>query len=92
VDGPSFDVALPPGTEAVVGVYVNSVPRREEDYEVLPDRVRIAGERTVPSRPTSALGKLLLWIGVGVYPKGDTVDLEVRRHGRTDVVQGRPLQ
>jgi hypothetical protein len=37
----------------------------------------------------SALGKVLLSLGIGVYNKGDVVDLQLRRGGRTQIVRGR---
>ena len=39
----------------------------------------------------TGFGKFLLSIGIGVYPKGDVIDLQIERGGRTDVVRGRPL-
>jgi hypothetical protein len=82
------ELAVPPGAE-VVGVFVNGVPLVEgQDYEVLHDRIQLAkpvGRRT----SVSALGKVLLSLGVGVYNKGDVIDLQLRRGGRTQVVRGR---
>ncbi len=82
------ELAVPPGAE-VVGVFVNGVPLvAGQDYEALADRVRLAkrvGRRT----SVSALGKVLLSVGIGVYNKGDVVDLQVRSGGRTHVVRGR---
>jgi hypothetical protein len=90
-DQPIYDIGLPPGTEAVLGVFVNGVPRHEgDDYQVLSDRIRL--REPIASRGTvSGVGKLLISIGIGVYPKGDVVDLQLRRGGREDVVRGRPL-
>jgi hypothetical protein len=34
---------------------------------------------------------MLLSVGIGVYPKGDIVDVQVRRRGAVDVVRGRPI-
>jgi hypothetical protein len=88
---PVTEVALPPGTDEVLGVFVNGVERRPgEDYEVLSDRVRFAQPLT-RAQPVTGIGKLLLSIGIGVYPKGDQVDLQLRRGARTDVIRARPL-
>jgi hypothetical protein len=35
---------------------------------------------------------MLLSVGIGVYPKGDIVDVQVRRKGVVDVVRGRPVE
>jgi hypothetical protein len=84
----SYDeLALPPGAD-VLGVFVNGVPLvAGEDYEVLADRIHL---KTPVHRRTSvsAVGKVLLSLGVGVYNKGDVVDLQVRRGGQTQVIRG----
>jgi hypothetical protein len=88
---PLHDLALPPGTESVVGVYVNGVEKVQgHDYEVLPDRVRFR-EPLQRRANVTGIGKLLLSVGIGVYPKGDVVDIQVRRRGGTDVVRARPF-
>jgi hypothetical protein len=82
------ELAVPPGAE-VVGVFVNGVPLvAGEDYEVLSDRIHLT--KPVHRRTSvSVIGKLLLTLGVGVYNKGDVVDLQLRRGGQTQVVRGR---
>jgi hypothetical protein len=84
------ELAIPPGAE-VLGVFVDGVPLTpREDYEVLDDRIRLA--KPVRRRTSvSLLGKILLSLGVGVYNKGNVVDLQVRSGGQTSVVRGRPL-
>jgi hypothetical protein len=86
------EVALPPGTERVVRAFVNGVEKREgDDYEVQADRVRF--HEPLRRRETvSRLGQLLLSVGIGVYPKGDVVDLQIVRGGHGDVVRARPVQ
>ncbi len=37
----------------------------------------------------SGFGKILLSLGIGVYNKGDVVDVQVRSNGQTSVVRGR---
>jgi hypothetical protein len=82
------ELALPAGAE-VVGVFVNGVPLvAEQDYEVLPDRIRL--KQPVKRRTSvSAVGKVMLSIGIGVYNKGDVVDVQLRSGGKTQVVRGR---
>ncbi len=83
------ELAVPDGAE-VLGIFVNGVPLTAgSDYEVLGDRIQLA--KPVGRRSSvSALGKLLLSIGIGVYNRGDVVDLQVRgRNGQTQVVRGR---
>ena len=84
------DLAIPPGTRRVAGVYINGVPLGEDDYELLHDRIRLKRRLEEP-KPVTGFGKFLLSIGIGVYPKGDVVDLSIERGNRTDVVRGRPL-
>jgi hypothetical protein len=83
------ELAVPEGAE-VLGVFVNGVPLvAGQDYEVLTGSIHL----TNPVRrrtSVSALGKVLLSLGVGVYNKGDVVDLQLRRGGHTQVVRGRP--
>ena len=85
------DFLVPPGTEEILAVFVNGVEKTEgADYTVLPDRVRF--DPPLQRRETiSRIGSLLLSVGIGVYPKGDIVDVQVRRRGVVDVVRGRPL-
>ncbi len=82
------ELAVPAGAE-VLGVFVNGVPLvAGQDYEVLMDRIQLAkpvGRRT----SVSTVGKVLLSLGVGVYNKGDVVDVQVRRGGQTQVIRGR---
>jgi hypothetical protein len=82
------ELAVPEGAE-VLGVFVNGVPLvAGQDYEALGDRIHLA--RPVQRRTSvSALGKVLLSLGVGVYNKGDVVDVQVRRGGQTQVIRGR---
>jgi hypothetical protein len=84
------DYLVPPGTEAIMAVFVNGVQKTEgSDYTVLPDRVRFDPPLQRRER-VGRIGSLLLSVGIGVYPKGDIVDVQVRRNGVVDVVRGRP--
>jgi hypothetical protein len=82
------ELAFPAGAE-VLGVFVNGVPLTAgQDYEVLADRIHL----TAPVRrrtSVSGIGKVLLSLGIGVYNKGDVVDVQVRSGGQTHVVRGR---
>ena len=81
-------VRVPPGTESVVGVFVNGVHQREgQDYEVTADGIHFLVPLEAHRRVTG-LRRALLAVGIGVYDRGDTVDLHIRRAGRTEVVQG----
>ena len=82
------ELALPAGAE-VVGVFVNGVPLvAGQDYEVLADRIHLT--KPVQRRTSvSTVGKVMLSLGIGVYNKGDVVDLQLRRGGQTQVVRGR---
>jgi hypothetical protein len=73
----------------VAGLFINGVPQvAGQDYEVLADRIHLTNP--VKRRTSvSALGKLLLSLGIGVYNKGDVVDVQVRAGGQTQVVRGR---
>jgi hypothetical protein len=81
------ELALPAGAE-VLGVFVNGVPLTAgQDYEVLADRIHLAkpvGRRTADS----GIGKVMLSLGIGVYSKGDVVDVQLRRGGQTHVIRG----
>jgi hypothetical protein len=85
------DFLVPPGTQEIMAVFVNGVQKQEgDDYQVLPDRVRFDPPLT-RRESVSRIGSLLLSVGIGVYPKGDIVDVQVRRNGVVDVVRGRPV-
>ena len=83
------ELAVPRGAE-VLGVFVNGVPLAAGDgYEVLTDRIHL--KHAVTRRTSvSGIGKVLLSLGIGVYNKGDVVDLQVRgANGETQVLRGR---
>jgi hypothetical protein len=86
------DYLVPPGTEEILAVFVNGIEKVEgTDYQVLPDRVRFTPPLARRER-ISRIGGMLLSVGIGVYPKGDIVDVQVRRRGAIDVVRGRPVE
>lgn len=85
------DFLVPTGTEEIMAVFVNGVQKKEgEDFTILPDRVRFDPPLRKRER-VSRIGGMLLSVGIGVYPKGDIVDVQVRRRGVVDVVRGRPV-
>ena len=83
------ELAVPRGAE-VLGVFVNGVPLTAGDgYEVLQDRIHL--KQPVRRRTSvSTLGKVLLSLGIGVYNKGDVVDVQIRGpQGQTQVIRGK---
>jgi hypothetical protein len=82
------ELALPAGAE-VLGVFVNGVPLTAgQDYDVLTDRIHLAAP--VRRRTTvSGIGKVMLSLGIGVYNKGDVIDVQLRSGGQTHVIRGR---
>jgi hypothetical protein len=86
------DFLVPPGTEEILAVFVNGVEKKEgEDFTILSDRLRF-DPPLVRRERVSRIGSMLLSVGIGVYPKGDIVDVQVRRRGVVDVVRGRPVE
>jgi hypothetical protein len=85
----SYDeLAIPSGAE-VIAVFVNGVPLTAgQDYDVLSDRIHLK-EPVRRRTSVSGLGKILLSLGIGVYNKGDVVDVQLRSNGKTSVVRGR---
>jgi hypothetical protein len=78
-------VALPRGAQPPIRVYVNGVEQTEgEDYEV-------RGTEVVFSRPivkeTVTPGRwMAMYLGLfGTYRKNETVDVEYRRAGKTEL-------
>jgi hypothetical protein len=85
------DFLFPAGVDEVVAVFVNGVEKQAGgDYVVLSDRVRFDPPLRRREK-ISRIGGLLMSVGIGVYPKGDIVDLHVRRRGGMEVVRARPV-
>ncbi len=85
------DFLFPPGVDEVLSVFVNGVEKTAgTDYVVLSDRVRFDPPLRRREK-VSRIGTLLMSVGIGVYPKGDLVDLHVRRRGGIEVVRARPI-
>ena len=81
-------VALPPGADPPIRVYVNGEERREgEDFVVEGATLRLL--RPLRAQPALGLGrKVMLAIGIGVYGdlKGDTLDVLYESAGATRTV------
>ena len=84
-------VALPRGAERPIRVYVNGVEQQDgSDYE-------IAGNEIVFSRPivkeTVTPGRwMAMYLGLfGTYRKNETVDIEYRRGGKTELASDVPI-
>jgi hypothetical protein len=80
-------VAIPPDTDAVLGVYVNGVQKQEGvDFEIAGDRIRFLTP-VAPFRQARGARRVLLAVGIGVYDRGDQIDLQIHRHGHDEVVR-----
>lgn len=81
-------IPLPAGAEGPVHVYVNGEPWAEgRDFDVRDGAVHFS--RTLRPRPPLGLGRsIMLAIGIGVYGdlSGDTLDLQYRLGGTTQMV------
>ena len=81
-------IALPPGAEAPIKVYVNGEEWSEgTDFAVEGPVLRF--HRPLRAQPPLGIGrKVMLAIGIGVYGdlKGDTLDLQYRQAGETRMI------
>jgi len=81
-------IALPPGAEAPIKVYVNGEEWSEgPDFTV--DGAVLRFHRPLRAQPPLGIGrKVMLAMGIGVYGdlKGDTLDLQYREGGATRMV------
>jgi len=80
-------VSIPAGSEAVLNVYVNGVELRAgSDFEA--DRERIHFLTPVQRfRPITGIRIVLNALCIGLYNRGDTIDLRIRRGGHVEVVR-----
>lgn len=80
-------IPLPAGAEPPIRVYVNGEEWSEgSDYDVEGGWVRF--HRPLRAQPPLGLGrKIMLTLGIGVYGdlRGDTLDLQYRVGGRTEM-------
>ncbi len=80
-------VAIPPNTDVVLGVFVNGVQKQEgTDYEILDDQIHFLTPLE-QFRQASGARRALLAVGIGVYDRGDQIDLQIHRFERTEVVR-----
>lgn len=80
-------VPIPAGTEAVLEVFVNGVEQREgRDFQVRHDRIHflIPVQRF---RSITGFQRALNAVCIGLYNRGDTIDLRIRRDGHVEVVR-----
>jgi hypothetical protein len=80
-------VRIPSGTEVVLGVFVNGVEQHEgKGFALSDDRIRFLTPLQ-EFRPVTGVRRALNAVGIGVYDRGDTIDLRIQRGGQTEVVR-----
>jgi hypothetical protein len=80
-------VSIPAGTEAVLGVYVNGVELHEgTDFEADDDRIHFLTP-VQRFRPITGFRVVLNALCIGLYNRGDTIDLRIQRDGHPEVVR-----
>lgn len=84
-------VPLPAGAERPITVFINGVPQAEgEDYELLNDE--IVFNRQILKETVGTFRWLIMLLGViGTYRKNETVDVQFRREGRTELASDLPV-
>lgn len=83
---------LPAGAEAPYVVYINGVVQKEgADYEVRAGEIVFS--RQILKEDKVGFGRwLAMYIGIfGTYRTNETVDIEYRRSGRTELASDVPL-
>jgi hypothetical protein len=85
-------VKLPAGAEAPYGVFVNGVEQREgPDYEVRADAIVFS--RQIVKEKVGTGRWLAMYLGLfGTYRKNETIDLQFRRNGKTELISDMPVQ
>jgi hypothetical protein len=84
-------VRLPAGAEPPFVVFVNGVEQREgADYEVRAGEVVF--NRQIVKENVGAGRWLAMYLGLfGTYRKNETIDLQFRRGGKTELVSDLPV-
>jgi hypothetical protein len=85
-------VALPRGAEPPFVVFVNGVEQREgEDYDLRAGEVVFRRQLV---KETVGMGRwLAMWLGLfGTYRKHDTVDIQFKRDGKTQLGSDLPVK
>ncbi|MEX2447520.1 MAG: hypothetical protein WD404_02110 [Solirubrobacterales bacterium] len=82
---------LPPGAEAPYAVFVNGIEQREgEDYELRAGE--IVFNREIVKEKVGAGRWLAMYLGLfGTYRKDETIDLQFRRNGKTELLSDLPV-
>jgi hypothetical protein len=84
-------VKLPRGAQPPFTVFVNGVEQREGD-DYLVRAGEIVFTRQIVKERVGAGRWLAMYLGLfGTYRKNETVDLQFRRDGRTDLVSDLPV-
>ncbi len=85
-------VALPRGAEPPFAVFVNGVEQREgEVYDIRAGE--IVFRRPIVKEQVGMGRWLAMWLGLfGTYRKHETIDLQFRRGGRTELASDLPVK
>ena len=85
-------VKLPAGAEAPYTVFVNGVEQREgADYEVRAGEIVFS--RQIIKEKVGTGRWLAMYLGLfGTYRKNETIDVQFRRDGRTELVPDLPVR
>jgi hypothetical protein len=80
-------VPVPAGAEAVLDVYVNGVELHEgSDFDVRNGRIHFLTP-VQRFRPITGIRVVLNALCIGLYNRGDTIDLRIERDGHVEVVR-----
>jgi hypothetical protein len=84
-------VKLPPGAEAPYAVFVNGIEQREGvDYRVAAGEIVFT--RDIVKEEVGKGRWLAMYLGLfGTYRKDETVDLQFRRNGKTELLSDLPV-
>ncbi len=82
---------LPEGAEAPYAVFINGVEQREgADYELRAGEVVFT--REIVKEKVGAGRWLAMYLGLfGTYRKNETIDLQFRREGKTELLSDLPV-
>lgn len=84
-------VALPAGAGEPIVVYINGQTQTEgRDYEI--DGNQVIFTREIVKERVGKFRWLIMLVGViGTYRKNETVDIQFRRDGHTEIAGDRPI-
>ena len=85
-------IAVPAGAEGPIVVYINGVAQTEgQDYTLRGNEILF--NRDILKEVKSRQRKAIMLLGVvGFYAKNETVDVEYRRNGKTELAPDLPVQ